>query len=93
MNLAEHSQPKLRKDCTYNAQELEQILPFKNMFIQASAIPERILTLRSQILPAMFNYWATIGKEPKDQAESQSWAKVEAPKAQVQRTAETSSSN
>jgi hypothetical protein len=69
-------QHKPRKDCTYNAKELEQILPFKNMFIEATTIPERILILRSQILPAMFNYWATNGKDPRDPEESRSWAKV-----------------
>jgi hypothetical protein len=76
MTPATNSQQRPRKDCTYNAKELEQILPFKNMFIEASTIPERILILRSQILPAMFNYWATNGKDPRDQEESQLWAKV-----------------
>jgi hypothetical protein len=76
MSVQKDSQQKPRKDCTYNAKELEQILPFKHMFIEASTIPERILILRSQILPAMFNYWATNGKDPRDQEESRSWAKV-----------------
>jgi hypothetical protein len=77
MNPPQISHQKPRKDCQYNAKELEQILPFKNPFIQASTVPERILILRSQILPAMFNYWAANGKEPTDQDESQSWAKVQ----------------
>ena len=67
---------KLCRDCTYNAKELEQILPFKNIFIEANTIPERLLILRSNILPAMFNYWAVNGKEPKDEEESKMWAKV-----------------
>ena len=76
MNAPENSHKKLRKDCKYNAEELQQILPFKSSFIKATTIPERILILRSQILPAMFNYWAENGKQPKDEEESQLWAKV-----------------
>ena len=68
--------PKPRKDCTYSAKELEQILLFKDSFIKATTIPERMLILRSQILPAMFNYWAANGKEPNDQEESKARAKV-----------------
>jgi hypothetical protein len=79
MNTPEDLHRRPRKDCKYSAGELEQILPFKNDFINASTIPERTLIMRSQILPAMFNYWATKGKEPKDVDESQSWAKVKGP--------------
>jgi hypothetical protein len=67
---------KPRKDCKYRADELEQILPFKDGFIKASTIPERMLILQSQILPAMFNYWAAHGNEPTDQEDSRDWAKV-----------------
>jgi hypothetical protein len=65
-----------RRDCSYDAEELEQILPFKDGFIKATTIPERMLILRSQILPAMFNYWAANGKEPNDAEESKARAKV-----------------
>jgi hypothetical protein len=76
MNNAGNPHKNLRKDCKYRAEELGQILPFKELFIKAKTIPERILVLRSQILPAMFNYWAATGKEPKDESESQVRAKV-----------------
>ena len=64
------------KDCRFNVKELEQILLFKNYFIQSSTISEHLLILWSQILPTMFNYWALQGKEPRDKEESQTWAKV-----------------
>ena len=76
MNNTENALKKLRKDCKYSAEELEQIVPFKEIFIKAKTIPEQILILRSRILPAMFNHWAASGKEPKDEAESQLRAKV-----------------
>ena len=76
MNNTENALKKLRKDCKYSAEELEQIVPFKEIFIKAKTIPEQILILRSQILPVMFNHWAATGKDPKDEAESQSQAKV-----------------
>ena len=76
MNPLNNSRQSPCKDCKYNAKELEQILPFKNIFINANTIPERLLILKSQILPAMFNYWVGNGQEPRDQEESRSWAKV-----------------
>ena len=79
MNPTGNPPKKLRKDSKYSAQELEQIVPFKEIFIKAQTIPDRILILRSQILPAMFNHWAATGKEPKDEAESQLRAKVKGP--------------
>lgn len=56
--------------------EIERIISFKLQFIQATTVPERVLILKSQILPAMFNYWAEIGREPKDEEESRAQAKV-----------------
>jgi hypothetical protein len=76
MNASENTRHKIRKDCKYKSEELDQILPFKQIFINADTVPQRILILRSQILPAMFNYWAANGKEPKDEEESRSRAKV-----------------
>ena len=76
MNAPEKAHQKLQKDCKYGNEELQQILPFKNMFIDANTVPQWILILRNEILLAMFNYWALNGKEPKDEGESQLWAKV-----------------
>jgi len=76
MNDGEKLHQRPRKDCMYNAKELEQILLFKTTFIGASTIAEHILILRSQILPTIFNYWAVNGKEPIDQDESRAWDKV-----------------
>ena len=76
MNPPNNSRQNPHKDCKYNAKELEQILPFKNIFINANTIPERLLILKSQMLLAMFNYWVGNGQEPRDQEESQSWTKV-----------------
>ena len=76
MAATESPHRKSRKNCKYNADELKEIMPFKESFVTATTIPERVLILRSKILPAMFNYWAANGKEPRDQEESQTWAKV-----------------
>ena len=76
MSNPQNLQPKPRKDCKYSAVELQQILPFKTAFITARTVPERILILKTQILPAMFNYWNATGKQLQNQEESQLWAKV-----------------
>ena len=76
MNALKKAHQKLWKDCKYSHEELQQILPFKNMFIDANTVPQQILILQNEILPVMFNYWALNGKEPKDEGESQLWAKV-----------------
>lgn len=76
MDGTEPSLRKSRKNCKYDAGELDQILPFKDSFITATTIPERVLILRAQILPAMFNYWAANGKGPTNEEESRSRAKV-----------------
>lgn len=53
---------KVRSDCRYNLEELAKILPFKEDFI-AGTISDRILILKRDILPAIFNYWQGLGKE------------------------------
>lgn len=67
MDALETTHKRPRKDAKYNVAEIEQILPFKSRFIKATMIPEHVLILKSQILPAMFNYWAEIEREPKDE--------------------------
>ena len=41
MNAPKKSQEKIHKDCKYSNEELEQILPFKNIFIEADRSEER----------------------------------------------------
>lgn len=55
-----------RKDCRYNARELEQILPFKEAYVKAVTKPQRVTIMKTSILPTMFGYWASIGKDPVD---------------------------
>lgn len=69
-----HKNP--RKDSRYNAKEHEQMLPFKENFVKSMTPADRLLILRNQILPAMFNYWASVGKYPRDEQESRDWTRV-----------------
>ena len=45
VNAPEKAHQKLWKNCKYSNKELQQILPFKNMFIDANTVPQRILIL------------------------------------------------
>jgi hypothetical protein len=63
------------KNCRYNSQEISQILPFKPQFVTASTTEERKGILKRNILPAMFNYWLSIGEEY-DEDSSKKLAKV-----------------
>ena len=65
---------KVRKDCKYNEAELFSILPFKADFISSST-HDRMVILKKNILPSMFNYWLEIGKEY-DSKESKILSKV-----------------
>ena len=49
MNAPEKSQKKTCKDCKYSNEELEQILPFKNIFIEADTVSQQILILQNKI--------------------------------------------
>lgn len=64
-----------RKDCIYYARELQQIEPYREKYRKASK-PERLQIMKSEILPAMFNYWEKLQEGPKDEAESRDWARV-----------------
>ncbi|KAF8958980.1 hypothetical protein BDZ97DRAFT_1923291 [Flammula alnicola] len=58
----ERAHKKPRKDCKYSAKELEQIQAFKKEFIMADTIDKRATILKTQILPAMCNYWVSTGQ-------------------------------
>ena len=76
MDAPKKAHQKLQKDCKYSNEELQQILLFKNIFIDANTVPQWILILQNEILLVMFNYWALNVKEPKDEGEGQLWTKV-----------------
>ena len=40
MNAPKKAHQKLRKDCKYSNEELQQILPLKNIFIDANMVPQ-----------------------------------------------------
>jgi len=62
----QEAQKKPRKDCKYNAQERKAIEPFKHIYQSQTTRDGRLLILRSQILPAMFNYWVSVGNDTED---------------------------
>ncbi|KAF8876020.1 hypothetical protein CPB84DRAFT_1752522 [Gymnopilus junonius] len=74
-----HETPPFRKphkDCKYSQEEMEQILPFKESFIESGTASAHLLIMKSKILPAMFTYWQGLGKEPRDAEEGKAWAKI-----------------
>jgi hypothetical protein len=52
-----------RRDCQYSPEEIAQILPFKDDYRKATP-PARLISMKTKILPAMFNYWTEHGKQP-----------------------------
>ncbi len=50
-----------RRDCHYSPEEIEQINPFKADYKKATQA-ERLITMKTKILPAMFNYWTAQGQ-------------------------------
>lgn len=76
MSEPDNSHKPPRKDCIYTPQELQQILPFRDIYKKGTKA-ERVLVMKSQVLPAMFNYWASNGKHPQSEEESRDWAKVQ----------------
>lgn len=67
---------KPRKDCRYNTAELDVLRPFKEEFRTRTTTKDRLAVLKNKILPAMFNYWQSIGKQPVNEDESRAWSKV-----------------
>jgi hypothetical protein len=67
----------VRKGRKYNAIELDQILPFKQSYLQAENVHQRAMVLHDRILPAIFNYWFSKGWNPtKEQEETTRKSKV-----------------
>jgi len=56
-----------RKDCAYSEQEMDQLRPFKAEYEKASQA-ERVILMKTRILPTIFNYWTAQGKRPTAQA-------------------------
>ncbi|PPQ94151.1 hypothetical protein CVT25_008019 [Psilocybe cyanescens] len=52
-------QKKKCKPKMFSADELQHILPFKETFVKARTVKERLLILTNHILVAIFNYWAS----------------------------------
>ena len=52
----------VRKDCKYSDADLICILPYKSEYM-SSTTQERVIILRKEILPSMFNHWMENGKE------------------------------
>lgn len=67
---------RIRRDCIYNAAERAILNPFKAEFISQTTVKGRLDVLKSKILPAMFNYWWSIGRRAKDEDENRQWTKV-----------------
>lgn len=57
------SQKPPRKDCTYNEQEMEVLRPFKEEY-ETSTQEQRVIIMKSRMLPTLFNYWTAKGKRP-----------------------------
>jgi hypothetical protein len=55
-----------RRDCQYTEEEMDQMRPFKANYKKATQA-ERLIIMRTKILPAMFNYWTSQGKRPTDE--------------------------
>lgn len=75
MNEAQNSHRPPRKDCQYSAMELQQIRQYKNIY-KTSTKPDRLLMMKGQILPAMFNYWEAQGQGAQSEEENRMRAKV-----------------
>jgi hypothetical protein len=67
---------KYRKGGRYTDEERRIIEPYKVSFRSQQSKAGRLQILKTDILPAMFNYWAAIDKAPVDQEESRLRAKV-----------------
>jgi hypothetical protein len=67
---------KYRKGSRYTHGERKIIEPYKVAFRSQQCKAGRLQILKSDILPAMFNYWASIDKAPVDEEESRLRAKV-----------------
>lgn len=74
MSYKGNSQKPPRKDCAYSEEEMEQLRPFKEDYKTAGQ-EERLIIMKTRILPTIFNYWTAQGKRP-TQEEGPGKAKV-----------------
>jgi hypothetical protein len=65
-----------RKGSRYTGEERKIIEPYKDAFRSQESKAARLQILKTDILPAMFNYWASIEMTPMDAEESCTRAKV-----------------
>ena len=65
-----------RRDCRYTPEEVAAIIAYKDAFVNAKSVPDRIGILKCDIGPAMFSYWKQKGKVPRTITEMQEWTKV-----------------
>ncbi|PPQ84841.1 hypothetical protein CVT26_011893, partial [Gymnopilus dilepis] len=65
-----------RRDCRYTPEEVAAIIAYKDAFVNAKSVPDRIGILKCDIGPAMFSYWKQKGKVPRTITEMQEWTKL-----------------
>jgi hypothetical protein len=65
-----------QKGSQYTVEEQKIIEPFKDAFRSQESKAARLQILKTDILPAMFNYWASIEMAPMNPEESCTRAKV-----------------
>ncbi|PPR08062.1 hypothetical protein CVT24_010960 [Panaeolus cyanescens] len=65
-----------RRDSYFTAEERAVMVPFRDLLEQQSNPEGRSYVCKKHILPAIFNYWLTIGKKPKDLAEQIEWSRI-----------------
>jgi hypothetical protein len=65
-----------RRKTLYNSDEMKQIIPFREPFINARNVQERMTILQNDILPALFNFRQEQGTLPTEIDILQSMAKV-----------------
>src|ERR1700676_2129466 len=65
-----------RKGSRYTGEERKIIEPYKDAFRSQESKAARLQILKTDTLPAMFNYWASIEMTPMDAEESCTCAKV-----------------
>lgn len=74
--LTQVSPRKSRKDSKYNAEERKAIDPFKETYRSQTTRDGRLMVLKTQILPAMFNYWSKAGEQLRNKEDEVSRARV-----------------
>ena len=69
-------QRQYRNGSKYTVAERKILEPFKEAFRSEESKAGRLEILKSEILPAIFNYWASIEPDPMEEEESRRRAKV-----------------